>query len=337
MMNYVGQIGDDWSGNSSFNQKRTPKTPPAETQIQLILVCDANKDVRHVLSIGSSTTLKTLFNDYAKERGDSLRTLRFSYRGSTLFLSSVGKKTPNQLNMRDQDVITVHGTGASQETDKGGTVSIRKNTRAHMEAKTNNNNQTRTTRAKGKKKKRHMQKEPVKTLQDWKAQHSIQLSKLHEEAHPRLKEIRIKLNSLDIKHQVPKRKRINTKKQKAKCNIDMLQMIPHSGTGSKAGKSSFRVQVGEVQNLYKTTRRSARTGRRAAASLDLHGCTREEALRQLDAHLPAWVDAAMRGSYPFVMPVTIVCGCGHQILAGTVEEWIRARPQVANAMKTTLQ
>ena len=343
VMTFVDSVRDDWSGSSSArtNQKPPPKTATAETQIQLILACDTNKHERHTLSIGSSTTLKTLFNDYARERGDSLRALRFSYRGNTLFLSSAGNKTPEQLNMRDQDVITVYGRRESQATDSGGNASHQKSAQALGTADKNNRNQLRTTRAKGKKKKQSKQKEHVKTLQDWKTQHSNKLSKLHDEAYPRLKEIRTKLNSLDLRRQLPKKKGQNRRKKTSKISVEELQMLPHFGIGGKAGKSSFHVQVGEVQNLYKTTHkpssRTKRGWRGAVASLDLHGLTREEALRELDAHLPTWVDAAMRGSYPFVMPVTIVCGGGAQVLAGTVEQWIRERSHVANAIKTMSQ
>merc|ERR1719401_543679 len=113
---FVEQIGNSWA---STKKHRTPssKTASTETHIELILACDANEGECRTLSIGSSTTLKVLFNDYAKERGDSLRSLRFSYRGKTLFLSSVGNKTPDQLNMKDKDIITVHVTGATRETD----------------------------------------------------------------------------------------------------------------------------------------------------------------------------------------------------------------------------
>jgi hypothetical protein len=99
-----------------------------------------------------------------------------------------------------------------------------------------------------------------------------------------------------------------------------------------AGPST--VLVGEVQNLYKTTKPSAMASHEIPSSiLDLHGYTRVEALTKLDKSLNVWVDAAMWGSYSFVQPVLIVCGCGNRILSETVQEWIRANDTVANAPK----
>ncbi|KAL7524403.1 hypothetical protein ACHAXR_000561 [Thalassiosira sp. AJA248-18] len=68
-------------------------------------------------------------------------------------------------------------------------------------------------------------------------------------------------------------------------------------------------------------------------TLDLHGCTREEALIILDESLKVWVDAAMRGSYPFVQSAVIICGCGNQILSEVTRNWIRSNKNVSNAPK----
>merc|ERR1719401_1040603 len=326
---FVNQIGTSWAATKKH---RTPssKTASTETNIELILACDANEGECRTLSIESSTTLKVLFNDYAKKRGGSLRSLRFSYRGKTLFLSSVGNKTPDQLNMKDQDVITVHVTGASRET--GG----KRDPPALQKSKTIKNLKTQTKKTKGKKKKKSNQEQSVKTPQDWEAEHSNKLSKVHEEVHQRLKKIRTRLNAFDLKRQCPKQKRKNTKKTKAAHTVNKHQILPLSGVGGKAGKSSFSVQVGEVQNLYKTTNKPS-GARRKGVLLDLHGRTREEALLKLDESLPTWVEMAMQGLYPFVMPVRIVCGGGGQILSETLEKWIREHAQVANAMKNMPQ
>lgn len=337
---YVNQIGNSWASNSSTKKKRTPSSQSVstETHIRLILECNGNGGERHTLSIGSSTTLKSLFNDYAKERGDSLRSLRFSYRGKALFLSSVGKKTPEQMDMKDQDVIIVHFTGASRETADVGDSEKRIGTPAPQKSLTTQNQKTKNKKTKGKKKKTINHKQPVKTSQEWKREHSNRISKVHEEVHQRLREIRIRLNALDVKCQ-SKKKRKNRRKSKVGCAVDKPQILPQSGIGGKAGKSSFSVQVGEIQNLYKTTNKPPQNVSRhnATALLDMHGYTREEALLKLDESLPIWVDSAMRGSYPFVMPVRIVCGGGHQILSETVEKWIRDHAQVANAIQNTPQ
>jgi len=103
--------------------------------------------------------------------------------------------------------------------------------------------------------------------------------------------------------------------------------------GGKAGKTQFIIQVGEVSNLYKTTKpSSASRGRRQDdIMIDLHGLTADEAVYRLDKHLPTWIETAMKGTYPFVIPVKIVCGGGSQILAEVVENWIKQNDNVANA------
>ena len=67
--------------------------------------------------------------------------------------------------------------------------------------------------------------------------------------------------------------------------------------------------------------------------LDLHGFTQVEALQKLDESLIPWVDAAMRGSYQFVIPAKIVCGCGNQVLSEVAEKWIHEHNQVRNSPK----
>ena len=91
---YVGQIEDDWSGSPSSSKI------PEGTQIQLILVNDPNKDERHSFDIGSTTTLKCLFNHYASKRGVSLRSQRFSYHGKVCLIYSL-IFNPNRVPLLD--------------------------------------------------------------------------------------------------------------------------------------------------------------------------------------------------------------------------------------------
>ena len=212
---YVSQIGDDWSDYSSSSHQKPSSKPSTGAQIQIILVGDTNEEERHSFSIGSSTTLKTLFNDYAEKRGVSLRSLRFSYGGKSLFLSTVGNRTPDELNIRDQDIITVHDTNVSQEAssssskapqEAGSSSSKQRNKLAPKNVKTTKKS---TNKAKGKDemKKKSKKEEPTKTLEEHKAHHSTMLSKLHEEVHPRLRGIRMRLNALELERQSPKQKR----------------------------------------------------------------------------------------------------------------------------------
>ncbi len=145
----------------------------------------------------------------------------------------------------------------------------------------------------------------------------------------------MKLNNLDIERPPPKSNNKGCRKCAKEEPIE-LDALPRSSVGGRAGRSHFVVQVGEVQNLYKMTKSSVLTPRQSQSSvptLDLHGCTREEAIAELNEILEQWVDTAMKGSYPFVITAMIVCGCGTQVLSETVQGWIKSSIQVHNAPK----
>jgi len=338
VMGYIDQISNDWNGPSSALKNGHHRTSPAKDgiQIKLVLVDDTNEDERYSLDIGSSTSLKALFNDYADKRDISLRSLRFSYEGKSLFLSSAGHKTPEELGMRDQDVIMVHDTSKLKQSSDDDSTSKQsltsKNTKANKRSKNKNK------KTKRKSKKPYQREEPVKTLEEYNVEHSKRLTKIHGEAQDRFKRIRQRLNNLVIERSQPKIKPSRSRTTKSKPSYPHLAFKPSSeGIGGKAGKSRYEVQVGEVQHLYKTTKPSVMASHCSLSStlptLDLHGCTREEALGKLDESLKAWVDSALQGSYPFVRPATIVCGCGNQIMSDTVQEWIRSNNNVSNAPK----
>ena len=150
----------------------------------------------------------------------------------------------------------------------------------------------------------------------------------------------MRLNSLNLERQPRKQKKgKHQKKPRQVRDCVDYQVLPSSGIGGKAGKPYFNVHVGEVSNLYKTTKPSQKhkssssAASSAISTLDLHGFTQEKALQKLDESLITWVDAAMRGSYPFTIPTKIVCGCGNQVLSEVVEKWIHEHDQVANSPK----
>lgn len=327
-MEFVSQIGEDWSDSHSSargrrqgpSSKCKPKDEGNLIQISIVDGLGSNEDEQHSFDIESRTALKTLFNDYAERRGVSLRSLRFSHRSKSLFLSSIGKKSPKELNIRERDVITVYDTSASTGAcEESRSTSKKAETTRRL-----------PRRSKGKKKKkRQSQEKLVVTLEEYKAQHSKLLSKLHEEVEHRLKEIRTRLNTLCLERSPPKQ-RIRSKKT-TKANTNLSMPMPNSGIGGKAGKTHFLVLVGEVQNLYKTAKPSSQQRSHSALTLDLHGLTRRDALTKLDESLEVWVETAMRGSYPFVVPAKIVCGCGNQIISETVEKWIGSTRNVGNA------
>ena len=307
-----------------------------QQRLRLVLADGTHEDERFEVSMHDA--LKSLFNDYAEKRGVSLRSLRFSYRGQTLFLSSVGRKSPEDLDMRDGDIIMVHdtrgsGSGAEETSDsprRSPCKARRKNTGAIKNtAKGNKHGGGKQRRA-----REAPTAPPVAEAEEHKLRHSALLSRMHEEAQPRLKDIRTRLNALNLERQPPKRRKA-AKREKARDGADS-RIAPDAAAGGKAGRAQFLVRVGEESHLYRTARSAPPRGPGDVPVLDLHGLTREEALVALEERREAWVDRARRGAYPFVIPALIVCGGGNQILSETVQKWIKAARNVCNAPKNSL-
>jgi DNA-nicking Smr family endonuclease len=160
---------------------------------------------------------------------------------------------------------------------------------------------------------------------DGRLEHSNHLSLIFEEAADIFKERRQHLNDLAIKKSAPKQKSpINVQ-----AHVDELEVVHHSTfCESKAGKTYFPVLIGHDEYLYKSSKAS-KLSQVSPRSLDLHGCTRDEALFKLSSSLPDWLDAAMK-EHPYTLPVNIITGGGSQIVADAVEHWIRENRNVAN-------
>jgi len=326
-LNSVWKEGD-WDGSSlAGDRHRRTKDLSNQKYICLVLVGCSNKDEN--FDVPSSLPLKLFFNDYAEKRDVSLRSLRFSYNGKTLFLSSAGNQSPNELNMQDKDMITVYDTRSSNSQEASGALPL---THKKNHKKTGAvTNAPKRHKYKSKKKRIHRE-EPVVTLADCKHRHSMRLSKVHEEVQPRLKGIRTRLNRLDLELQPPKQRKM-TKRKKTVKGAD-LRVLPNFTVGRKAGRPYFLVRVGEENNLYSTTKLPPQHGRCDIPVLDLHGFTREEALVKLEDNRKVWVDTAIRGSYPFVIPAMIVCGGGNQILSETVQKWIKSTKNICSSPKS---
>ena len=312
-------------------------------RINLILVDDIDDiECRQKHEVDTSTTLKYLLNHYADKRGISLRRLRFSYEGTPLFISSAGNKTFKELDIQDGGMIEIHDMnksvlmqkpddGDSSNGQAGSTTSKKNKSKKHKKAKDKN---------KKKKQQQHPQpqwKDPVKTLEEYKVDHSKILTKIHEEARPKFKVIRQRLNNMLLARSKPKTK--STKNKMSSPLDPVLQMSNptlEEGLGGKAGKTHYTIQVGEVANLYKTSKRHHRLvnqTQQKILKLDLHGLTKDDAMKLLDESLPTWHNAALAGSYPFVVPVEIICGGGSQILSEVVEDWIKCNECVCNMPK----
>lgn len=320
---YVNFISNDWNGASpasSAASRRQTKGVDCTSFEVVMINSDTNQQSK--VSFGSSTLLKSVFNNYADEQGVSLRSLRFTYNGNLLFLSSAGNKTAEQLGIKHLDAIHIASTNLGSTTSS---------VEATKKIKSQKSSSKRTKKGKGKSKRKQPTTIPAETstYEQDKIQHSNNLSRVFDEAQSILKAIRQRLNALNIERTQPKQKRPRSRKSKA--TVVPVFNPPSVGTTGKAGKTSFVVQVGESCNLYKTTKRPLQ--QRKPIVTDLHGMTKEEAISKLDSSLPQWTDTAMKGSYPFVVPVKIICGGGSQVLSEVVETWIKDNGNVSNAPK----
>ena len=145
---------------------------------------------------------------------------------------------------------------------------------------------------------------------------------------PRFALWRQQLNALSLSRRPPKRKAAWSKSTVEVAPLSS-EFLGGNGAGKKAGVLFYSFHVGAAEHLY-NTQHPAIPGEKTL-SVDPHGLTREEAWAQLDAALSGWVDTAIRGAYSWVVLAVIVCGKGGQILAETVEGWIREHDSVARA------
>lgn len=199
---------------------------------------------------------------------------------------------------------------------------------------TKTKNNKKSSRKKGRKKSRKRSCNScyeTKTLEDHRVQHSVLLSCVFEEVETTFKQIRQRLSNLSIKKCSPKDRSMSIKRttpgeHKAEPNLSV------EGTGGKAGKIVIPIHIGNEECLFVSARKH-KINRHRTFVLDLHGCSGEEAVRMLNDKLPGWINTAMRGEHPFVIPVDVVCGGGNQVLYEVVERWIRRNRQVANRPK----
>lgn len=329
VQDYVNQISNDWDNGNASNVKQkkdrrrraSVDSMPADSFIEIKLV-DARTKKEENMRYGLSMNLKSLFKKYAEDRNLSLRQLRFSYEGRTLFLSSVGNKTPQDLGIQHLDSIYVIDTDNSSTSEKESSSSSSDESKENSQPKINGNRQKKCRRASW------AGADIIGVEERLRLKHSQQLSKVFTEVAPQFEQIRQKLNAMKLTCSLPK-----VKGGKKKMPV-AIQSIPVNnptgdGLGCKAGVPFYSVHVGEADNLYKITK--PLQGK--SISIDLHGFTKEEALSELDAKLPEWVNIAMSGSYPWVISTVIICGGGNQILSQAVAQWIKCNDHVAKAPK----
>ena len=173
---------------------------PDESCIQIRLVDDATKGETRVLH-GASMTLKSLFKKYAEDRNLSLRQLRVSYEGRTLFLSSAGQKTPQDLGIKHLDSITVTDSltpSSQRKQQEEGSSSSDEFKASTCSAKESLGQKGRKGRQATCRRASWAGSEVLGEEENLKLEHSRQLSRVFNEVAPRFKGIRQRLNALNL-------------------------------------------------------------------------------------------------------------------------------------------
>ena len=277
-----------------------------------------------------TSMLKKVLQSYADYIGIPMNQLSFAHRDKLLFVTSIGKKTAEDSGFDDNDTIIVSLNDRPQPEDTDKPQQPRSN-----KGKSKGNNKNKNRRAKRNRKKPVQLAPPVDEEEVLRKQWMDAIGRVFIEAEPRFKEIRQSLDAINLKRTKPKQKK---KQSKAETVVESVRFPTSGDLGGKPGKSQFIILVGEVSNLYKTIKPKAKgNGSKKSSSkditIDLHGMTKDEAMNKLNECLPEWIQIAMKGLYPWVIPVKIICGGGNQILSELVEGWIKDNDKVANAPK----
>lgn len=315
-------------GRDKRNRSNANRRSAGSRDDKNVIIILSNGDQHEIFSIRQSTCIGNVFNNYAVKCGIPLKSLRFTFKGKMLFLSSVGKKSFKNLNITHLSTINV--TYIQETTSEVIAESTVPPAPKLKKSSPNNTHGKKTVKAKSTVILYETEEE-----EQAKKVHSILLSKIFEEAQPMFKAIREKLYSLTLERKPPKTIKPLTDK-KGTYSPTSVNFNPSTfGLGAKAGKTSFTVNVGQVDNLYISSKSSPVRSNSSSQrkSIDLHGCTKDEAIQRLDTALDDWMDTAMKGEYPWVVPVDIICGGGSQVLSETVERWIKEKKTVANAPK----
>jgi hypothetical protein len=267
------------------------------------------------------------FKDTLNAHGGA-RNLRFFFKGKTIFVSSCAKKTMRELGFNEGDTLIMEEIPASVSLD-----SKREITR-QQDLTTLNTGDVKNSRAAPSKSNRTCIFRPsTMTMEDYRLQHSIKLSKVFEEAYPIFKGIKQKLNADLLHRSAPKERTANHQQRESQVISDITSGIAGLDLGcAKAGKAVYYVLVGDPDKLH-CSRKKYQTWNKPIAVIDLHGRSSIEAIQRLESCLPKLMEEAMIDD-PWVIPVNIVWGCGRQTLAAVVENWIKRQSTVANRPKS---
>jgi len=252
---------------------------------------------------------------------------RVVHKGRSLFLSSHKNKILQDLGIKDGDKLVIGGGCRSVENHCS---PLKKALKSKAETEKEIRRRPNTVAARKKKPEpRHPHVLSDRQLaEQYKQEHSRAMNRAFEALGPVLKKRRNQLNELSLQKSAPKLKHHIPKRSNVPQAASQCLMLDECHI-KKAGQVAYPILVGEVSNLYKTSKLL----HMHLTTIDLHGCSKNEALEKLDNILPLWVDTVMRGSKPWVMRVDIICGRGTQILADAVKRWIRVNRHVANSPK----
>lgn len=282
------------------------------------------------ITVNPNVRLKTLMALYASKLEIPEQIYRISFNCDIIFLSSAGDTLLNELGIKDNDALLLQVIQAPSVSPTP------KKEQAPMQTKPQKKKggkkQARSNKKKSKKTNVKSSKssnpDPVITEEDYKKEHSKKLSFVFDEVRNTLRQIRKELNDAALQKSAPKVKKSSTPKKK-QTTEEPAVFLPAAVETGKAGKTMLPILVGEPSSLYKPFNPL----KIQTETIDLHGCTQDEAIAKLDKSLPIWVYAAMRGEYPFLIGVDVITGAGGQVLAECVEDWIRSAQQVANRPK----
>lgn len=261
------------------------------------------------------------------------------------YLASSGNQTLDELGIGHKSTYGIYQCMSIQVrrdfnpndfrvSERGGLPTLTQTTPAKTEAK------SKVKKHKKSKRKKRIKRLPTEdnkeepTDGELRQLHFKAMEPVFNELYPKLKHIRDKLTALTL-HKTPPKDRskgIARAKENDLPGLANLSLNDTLNGGGKAGKIRYPILVGESANLYKTHQLLSGKG---VTTLDLHGCTRDKARCILNESLYEWVDTAMRGEYPFVIAVDIICGSGKQVISELVAQFIRDNSQVANRPKGT--
>ena len=287
-----------------------------------ITIADKSKGTKQDIFINRTTKLKILIALFAGHT--TSRCCRIVHRGKSIFLSDGGnEKRLNEIGVREKDVIIVVDKASEINNEvplklSNVCLSNGNKTAAHATTRKSSMHRPRKTSTR----KSSVNYDIV--VSD-RVKHSTFLSRVFEEAGPLFVERRRLLNELAIKKCTPKPRKSKIQTEPLKHTFPS---ISHACVGGKAGKVHFPITVGEPNFLYRSSK-VWKNKVNPCLTLDLHGCTKAEAIEKLNGSLSVWMTTAMK-DHPYTVNVDIVCGGGHQILSEVVETWIRDQKNVAN-------